>query len=131
MNAERISVPLRAAATVLVADDEVLVRFLIAEHFRNEGCRVIEATNGEEALSILRTVQPVDLVISDISMPGSIDGITLARHVKQDYQLPVILVSGHYPGALVTGVADAFFAKPYQIEQIAVAAAKLLKGTEP
>ncbi len=104
---------------------------MISEHFRNEGLRVIEAENGEEALTLLRSLEGVDLVITDIRMPGAVDGVTLAQSVKQEYQLPVILVSGHYEAALPGDVADAFFAKPYSVDRVFAAAVRLLKSAQP
>ena len=131
MNEAKIPIPLGAAATVLAVEDELHVRLLIAEYLRDEGYRVIEARDGEEALSILRAVEGVDLVITDIDMPGSLDGIRLAQQVKQHYQLPVILMSGRYSSTVTAEIADAFFAKPFDLEKLAAAAAKLLEGTEP
>ena len=118
--------PQAVDATVLVVEDGILSRLALAEHFRRTGVRVIEAINGEEALSILTAVQAVDLVITDVHMPGSIDGITLAQRVKQDYQLPVILMSGQHADAPPNGIADAFFAKPYELDKLLAAASTLL-----
>jgi CheY-like chemotaxis protein len=69
--------------TVLVVDDEVLVRLAIADYLRTCGFRVIEAANGDEALLILE--QPdigVSVVLSDVEMPGAIDGFALANWVR-------------------------------------------------
>ncbi len=116
---------------MLLVEDEALVRLLLAEHLRDEGYRVIEARDGEEGISILRTAAQINLLITDIDLPGSLDGIRLAREVKQHYQLPVILVSGQFSDAITTEIADAFFAKPPNLEQLAAAAANLLKRIEP
>jgi CheY-like chemotaxis protein len=113
---------------VLIVEDEILIRLAIADHFREEGVDVIEAKNGEEALSILRSATPVDLVISDIRMPGKIDGVALAQTAKREYRLPIILVSSHFSEALSPEVADSFFAKPYDLDRILAATVELLKG---
>jgi DNA-binding NtrC family response regulator len=87
---------------------------------------VVEAGNGEEGLAILRSGIPVHLLISDISMPGSIDGILLAKLAKRDYGLPVILVSALDRVAVPVGIADAFFEKPYDLNRIFAMATELL-----
>jgi PleD family two-component response regulator len=70
-------------AHVLLVEDEVLIRSVIAETLRDAGLLVIEAANADEAWSYLQTGASVDLVFSDIQMPGSMDGIELARKVKE------------------------------------------------
>ncbi|HWO73418.1 MAG TPA: response regulator, partial [Dehalococcoidia bacterium] len=58
--------------TVLVVEDEVLIRWVIAEHLRDCGYRVIEAGSGDEAIDVLRrTGLTIDVVLSDVRMPGS------------------------------------------------------------
>lgn len=81
---------------VLVVDDEPLVRFVAVELLIEEGFRVVEAGNVREALVLLEADDvPVDLVFSDIQMPGGLDGCDLARWVYDNRPgLPVILASG-------------------------------------
>jgi CheY-like chemotaxis protein len=118
MNAAKSLTPVIAEATVLIVEDEVLVRMMIADHLRTEGLRVIEARDGDEAVAILGSGEPVDLVMTDIWMPGSVDGVKLAREAKEIHRLPVIMVSGHYSEAKAAGLADAFFSKPYDLDSI-------------
>lgn len=82
--------------TVLVVEDEVLVRWVITEHLRDCGYRVIEAGSGDEAIDILRrTSMTVDVVFTDVQMPGSIDGIALAQWVqRQRPTIKIVLTSG-------------------------------------
>jgi CheY-like chemotaxis protein len=82
--------------TVLVVEDEVLIRWVIAEHLRDCGYRVIEAGSGDEAIEILRrTALTIDVVFSDVQMPGSINGFALAQWVRQQRPtLKVVLTSG-------------------------------------
>src|SRR5437016_9555126 len=56
--------------TILVVEDEVLIRLMISEYLREFGYRVVEARTGAEARRVLQSSQPVDLVFSDIRMPG-------------------------------------------------------------
>ena len=82
---------------------------------------VYEAAEGREALAFLRTNQPVDIVLSDINMPG-MDGIELSNCVGAEWpQLPVLLISGRPPPAGVR----AFIAKPFRWDVLANAIAAL------
>jgi PAS domain S-box-containing protein len=86
----------RRAATVLVVEDEAAVREITAELLSDAGHRVLVAGDGAEALRILREEPMVDLLISDVVMPGGIDGLALAATARQSRpQLRVLLVTGY------------------------------------
>jgi DNA-binding NtrC family response regulator len=81
--------------TVLVVEDEMLLRFLGVDIFSNAGFHVIEAVNADEALEILGDAVGVHVLFTDVTMPGSIDGLTLARHVVNQWpHIAIIIVSG-------------------------------------
>src|SRR5207253_11158559 len=83
--------------TVLIVEDEVLVRLMIAEELRSAGYEVIEAANADEALDVLAHISGVSLVISDIRMPGSMDGLRFARLVRSEYPATrIVLTSGNF-----------------------------------
>ena len=130
VNAEKF-MPRSAPATILLVEDEVLVRLVVADRLRSEGMRVIEAKSGDEALWLLASIDRIDLVVTDIRMPGTIDGVTLAQFAKKEYRLPVILASAHYEALLPTGIADAFFAKPYDMDRVFAAVVHLLQRDHP
>lgn len=118
-------------ARVLVVEDEVLVRNLIAEELREAGFCVIEAAHAEEAMSYLQAGGEVDLVFTDIRMPGSLDGLALARELRRRYpSLPVILTSGNArpPG---TDAIGRFIPKPYTIEYAVAVVRELLELGQP
>lgn len=99
---------------ILVVEDEILIRLMLCECLRETGYHVIEARNADEALIILDLNLP-DLIISDVRMPGSLDGIGLLALVKIAHpEIPVIITSGHLSAAnaLAAG-ADNFVSKPY------------------
>lgn len=99
--------------TILVVEDEVMIRMLMADVLRDEGYQVIEAANGDEGKDLLLSGQDVDLVVTDVRMPGTIDGIELTAFAKQMLpNRPVVVVSGHLPPAAANS-ADEFIAKPY------------------
>lgn len=84
-----------AANTILVVEDEVLIRATLAEFLRESGYRVFETVDVAEAKAVLNAGTPVDLVFSDVIMPGEENGYALARWVREHYpQMPVLLTSG-------------------------------------
>src|ERR1700675_3394458 len=100
-------------ATVLVVEDDVLIRLSVAEALRSAGLDVIEAATGDEALMVLGSSATVDLVFTDIQMPGSTDGLALAQIARQTRpSLKIIVTSGRAPAWPSPGLADAFFGKP-------------------
>ena len=114
---------------ILVVEDEVLIRWMVAEILRDAGYAVIEAMNGDEALEIIQSGVRVDLVFSDVRMPGKIDGTTLLEIVrKQRPDLPVVITSGHCdPTAALSGGAVDFVRKPYDPDRVVTAVATHLK----
>jgi two-component system, response regulator PdtaR len=115
--------------TILVVEDEVLVRLALAETLRDEGYSVIEAANGDEALAVLATPTPIAVILTDVNMPGSLDGVALGRYVRSTRPaLKVIIVSGRAAPDRAKDAADAFLAKPYDPQDIVRAIASLLAG---
>ncbi len=107
--------------SILIVDDELLIRDLLYDFFSGQGWSISVAENGEKALDILRS-KKVDLVLSDIKMP-EMDGLTLTAEVQREYpDLPVILMTG-YPSvetavsALRSRVVD-YIVKPFNINQL-------------
>jgi len=85
--------PLEARAAVLVVDDE-LVRILTVQALEEAGFRVEEAGNSDEALSRLDG-DPIVALVTDIDMPGSLDGCGLARRVRQLFpSVAILIISG-------------------------------------
>ena len=84
--------------SILVVEDEVLVRMMLADQLREAGYRVVEASDADEALELLQhDALDVKVVISDVQMPGSMDGIELARVIRSKYPFSkILLVSGHH-----------------------------------
>ena len=108
-----------ARACILVVEDEPLIRMLLSDELRDEGYQVIEACDGDEAAAFLETNAP-DRIISDVRMPGSLDGLGLLALVKQTRPaLPVIIASAHLrlEVALDEGAAN-FIAKPYTMRLV-------------
>lgn len=131
-----------APPTVLVVDDYQDNREMYAEYLGFQGFRVIEATNGMEALALAVSARP-DVILMDLSLPG-LDGWEATRRLKADPRtrhVPVIALSGHVmarhtQSALEAGCDD-FLAKPCLPEAIvarlraAIAAHPALETTCP
>lgn len=102
---------------VLVVDDDVLVRSMIADVLRDAELAVIECGDADEALEVLQSGTEVALLFSDIRMPGSMDGIGLAKVVRTQFpELRIILTSAERPPRDV--LCDAFYAKPWDISHV-------------
>ena len=81
--------------TILFVEDEVLTRMDMAEFLRQSGYRVSEAANATEAIDALTSKLTVDLVITDVRMPGEVDGFGLAEWVRANRPgVEVIVASG-------------------------------------
>jgi CheY-like chemotaxis protein len=105
-------------ATILLVEDEVLVRMSLAEQLRNAGYVVLEASNADEALDLLQG-QRVRVVLSDIRMPGRMDGVELARAIRAQHpEIKIVLASGESFSASHWGDTDGFFPKPYNTSRL-------------
>ena len=104
---------------LLVVEDEVLIRLFVSDLLRDAGYDVVEAVNGDEAVDILKAGIPIDLVLSDVRMPGSTDGLALLRFVRENLAgLPVIITSGHLePAVALAAGAAQFLAKPFKLDE--------------
>jgi CheY-like chemotaxis protein len=120
----QIQVPARAegAPTVLVIDDEILVRVVIADYLRDCGYRVLEAGNAEDAVAILSSKLKVDIVFTDLELPGHSSGLELARWIRRRHpDVRVIVTSGVYSSAELAGElceAGPPIAKPYESDAV-------------
>jgi DNA-binding NtrC family response regulator len=87
--------------TVLLVEDEVLVRMPIAQYLRDCGYKVIETVNADEAITVLLHKETVvDIVFSDIEMPGAVDGFGLAKWIREHRPGLDVLLAGTVPRAV-------------------------------
>lgn len=112
---------------ILVVEDEFLIRCMLSEELRDAGYQVIEACDATEAISLLQTISP-DLIISDVRMPGPLDGMGLLARVRATTPtLPVIMISGHFhPAKALNEGATLFVAKPYLLGVVVEAVQEVL-----
>jgi CheY-like chemotaxis protein len=108
-----------AAPIILVVEDEVLIRFLIADEIRALGVTAVECATADEAWDYFRSGARVDLVFIDVRMPGSLDGLAFASKIRErSPTLPIFVTSGHLVG-VSTALATRFIPKPYDFEDTA------------
>jgi CheY-like chemotaxis protein len=125
------SSPRHEPRQVLVVEDEVLIRVIIADELREHGFGVLEAVNADEAFTLLQSQVPVDLLFTDVQLPGSMDGIALANLVRETRPgLKVIIASGRLPAGSYERTADAFFRKPYDLNAVVERIQQLLTAFE-
>jgi two-component system, response regulator PdtaR len=110
----------RQAASILIVEDEALVRLLGVGMFADAGFRPIEAVNGDEALELLEANSQVQLLFTDVEMPGAVDGLALARQVRDRWpHIGIIVVSAQSMPQHGELPADCrFYRKPY--DEVAV-----------
>lgn len=122
------------APRILLVDDEDLVREVLAAQLADRGHDVVQAEGGATALALLDAGEPVDLLVSDLSMPG-MDGIALIREAhRRKPRLPAILLTGHAEEATALAIGGAvsgsftLLRKPVSSTQLADRVAVLLEG---
>lgn len=117
------STTFRGTESILAVDDSEELRELVAQQMKSLGYRVTLAASGDEALTILEGgASRFDIVLSDIMMPGTLDGVALAKIVRARWpHLGVLLVSGFAGTAALEDEANAFhlLRKPYRKSQLA------------
>lgn len=118
-----------AERTVLVVEDEALLLFTIADDLREAGFKVFEATNAAAAIRMIEAVGHIDVLFTDVDMPGGMDGLTLAGTVRERWpETGLVITSGHVnlkQADLPPG--GRFISKPYTPQDV-VAAIETARG---
>jgi CheY-like chemotaxis protein len=120
------------SATILVVEDDEDVREMIIEVVSHLGYRVLAATDGREALSVLEEDATVDLLFSDVVMPSGLSGIELGRGARRlRPELSVLLSSGYVGEAARSELVRSgfsFIAKPYRPTELAAKLSECLRA---
>lgn len=116
---------------VLLVEDDAIIRMGASDFLSAAGFDAVEASNADEAISILEVRPDIHLVLTDVEMPGSIDGIKLSHYIRDRWPpVKLIVVSGRTIVAETHLPADArFFPKPYDEITIVDAIRALLADT--
>jgi two-component system, response regulator PdtaR len=109
-----------AKPTILVVEDEALLRMIAADTLEENGFDVVEAANADAALKVLETHDDVRLLFTDVRMPGSCDGMDLARQVHARWpHILLVITSGHLrPAQAEIPDHGHFIAKPYRATEL-------------
>lgn len=120
-------------AVVLVVEDSALIRMGAVDLVLSMGCEALEASDADGAIRILETRNDIDLVFTDVQMPGTMDGIKLSHYIRGRWPPVLLLVaSGNAileESSLPTG--SKFLSKPYDDHAITDAMSLLLFGEDP
>lgn len=109
-----------ARRTILIVEDEILVRMAAAEHLRDAGYTVLEATDAAEAVRLIVADRSVELVFTDVHMPGEMDGNGLRSWILTERPyIKVLLTSGTDQAATGNGSGRRHvIAKPYDFAEL-------------
>jgi CheY-like chemotaxis protein len=119
--------------TVLIVEDDPAVRLLVVEVLKELGYVVLEAADSETALEILGRTQRVDLLISDVGLPGGLNGRQLAEIAREQRpELPVLFVTGYAERAAerrgFLGPGMQMITKPFAMEALAAKVKEIIAG---
>jgi CheY-like chemotaxis protein len=112
------------AKTIMIAEDYDDTRAMLKQYLEGQGYKVIEATNGEEAVELALRLRP-DLILMDLHMP-KVDGVAALRHIRETQAIPIITNSGFGARAIdlynrideLPGGAIEYLAKPIDLEEL-------------
>src|SRR5438105_13454947 len=120
-------------ATVLVVDDEPIVREVVVRYLSREGHRTLEAADGHAARAAIESSDP-DLVVLDVMLPGT-DGLELCRWIRSTSELPVIMLTARGEEAdRIVGLelgADDYVTKPFSPRELVARVRSVLRRVEP
>jgi DNA-binding response OmpR family regulator len=120
-------------STILVVDDEPVVRDVVVRYLRRDGFETLEAGNGDDARELIRQQEPA-LVVLDVMLPGT-DGLELCRWIRGRSGLPVILLTARVEETdRIVGLelgADDYVTKPFSPRELAVRVRTVLRRTQP
>ncbi|MFA7305068.1 MAG: response regulator [Hyphomicrobium sp.] len=119
-----------ANSRILLVEDEILIRLAMADDLRHAGFIVIEASNADEALNVLNTTPDIALVVTDIRMPGRMDGVGLANWVRRHAPLIKIAIVSANVEIGMDRAFDAVLSKPVLPSDLIARVRKLLPPAE-
>jgi len=117
--------------TVLIVEDETLISHLVADWLNDRGFAVHEAASGDEALDYIDHGGAVDVMFTDVNLPGSLDGAELAKRVRaMRPELPIVYASGRFTSDQIAPLVprSVFVPKPYNPADICSLLGRLTGG---
>lgn len=126
--------PAAAPISVLLVEDEPMISSLVADELSEHGFDVHEVATGDAALRYINSGEKVDVLFTDVNLPGSIDGIELAIRVRGIRpELPIVNASGRYRASGLGKMVprSVFVPKPYLPHEVCTLLARLTEGAVP
>jgi CheY-like chemotaxis protein len=116
-------------AKILVVENEAIIRIELAAQLAEMGLRVVVACNADEAIAVLYAHRDINVLLTDVTMPGSMDGVRLAHHVRDRWPPIKIVATSGRVGTTVCDLppGSTFFPKPYSRETLRQAIKPLIK----
>jgi CheY-like chemotaxis protein len=113
-------IQIKEQPSILVVEDEVLVRLELVDLIEELGFRVYEAGNADDAIRVMETNPSIQVLITDIDMPGSMDGLKLSHYVRNKWPpVKIVVASGHVRVNLTELPEEGIFLnKPYDTARI-------------
>jgi two-component system, response regulator PdtaR len=110
-------------SVILAVEDETLVRDYLTGVLEDAGYQVVSAANADEAIEILESRNDIRILITDVNMPGSMDGLRLAAAVKDRWPpIKIIIATGKdRPGSQELPLGSQFLPKPYLPDRVLAA----------
>lgn len=111
------------AKRILLVEDDGVLRIIAAEVLRDAGFDVVEAWNGDQAIGFIDRLCPLDMLVTDVRMPGLHDGIAVAIHARmRQAAIPILVMSGYAGnGRARLNALDpvaAFLSKPFRLDKL-------------
>jgi CheY-like chemotaxis protein len=125
---EALGAPVHAYSrpAVLVVEDEVLIRLMIAEDLMQAGFQVVQCATADEAWTVLQSSLDIGLVLTDVRMPGALDGLALALRIRLNLpHIKIVIGSGQ---VIDRSIADAVLVKPFTAQALIACVQQLLEG---
>ncbi|WP_294235134.1 response regulator [uncultured Sphingomonas sp.] len=101
--------------SILIVEDEPFIRYDLVDFFEDRGFKVFEAEDAEEAIEVLAANASVRIVLTDVQMPGSMDGVKLAHFVRDRYPPTILIVVSGMANPSAADLPDraVFVGKPF------------------
>ncbi|MBW6420665.1 response regulator [Rhizobium sp. XQZ8] len=123
-----------AAAHILVVDDDPRIRQMLTRYFEGEGYGVSTAADGQEMRGQMKAKE-VDIILLDLSLPGGQDGLDLAREIRMQSDIPIMMLTGRDDVVdRIIGIeigADDYIAKPFHLREVHARLKSILRRRQP
>ena len=123
-----------AAAHILVVDDDPRIRQMLTRYFEGEGYGVSTAADGQEMRGQMKA-KDVDIILLDLSLPGGQDGLDLAREIRTQSDIPIMMLTGRDDVVdRIIGIeigADDYIAKPFHLREVHARLKSILRRRQP